>query len=465
MANYCNKCGAWHSPEAKRCDNCGQPIVAKQNPNPPPPPPSPLKNKAQSQIMANQFNALGTLLRQYPTSKLLSSFNPFQKINCPYCNLRFHPSDCAIYSSMRTDVVLRPAPTGEFQQFFARFHTIKLDGPEYLQEDACHQCPRCKKLLPYRFDVDKNFSIAIVGHGTSGKSHYIAALLYQLKSGEILQEGNVHVRFAPMNKETELIFKDYQKTLFTDHDALPGTIPFSVRPGEQIVRKPLIFQLTIGYTVQGQYINNVMNLIFYDISGEDITNQDNMKQFGWPILQSQAIIYLVDPLGMKPVLDKLDQLLPADLQVKKSKPLIANRPTSQVILDNVMEIFDRYTGRSPGEKVKTPVAVMVSKSDVLDPILRQNAPQNTRFLQDAVYDGTVNEWDMKIVDQEVRDFLVNFGEQRLISATQRFLNVSFFATSATGGPPDEHNKFKEVKPRRCLDPLFWVLWKLTTSSK
>jgi hypothetical protein len=106
---------------------------------------------------------------------------------------------------------------------------------------------------------------------------------------------------------------------------------------------------------------------------------------------------------------------------------------------------------------------MLSKSDVLTSVEQQISPQPPGLLQNPIYDGDINFADINQVDKEVQSLLYTFGERELFRESQRFTNIKFFATSATGSAPDENNKFQEIKPRRCLDPFLWLLWKFATT--
>jgi hypothetical protein len=120
--------------------------------------------------------------------------------------------------------------------------------------------------------------------------------------------------------------------------------------------------------------------------------------------------------------------LPSDFQVEKAKGLLDKRPRSFQVLSHVMTIFERYNQLSLQEKIKTPLAIMVSKSDILNAIAQNNSFQNAAFLKDADYNGNVNVREIERVDQEVRYLLQAFQEQELLGVSRRFSNVSFFAT-------------------------------------
>lgn len=391
------------------------------------------------------------------------------RLNCPYCNLSFHPNDCAIYSTLRFDdkgenVLLRPAP---LFRFLARMRAVSsLEGPEYTQDAACRQCPRCKHFLPYRFEIEASFNIAMVGDAFAGKTHYLAALLHQLINDEIEQQENIRIRLKPINELAEKKWAEYQETLFEHRGPLIGNKPFTPLSQEEIeqnysVREPLIFHLEIDYALK-ESVTSVMNIVFYDIAGEEIADDKKVRQFGWPILEAQAIIYFADILNIRSVLDKLPANNP---QVKYAKDFIKNRPRPHVVLERIISIFKRHHRLSPEGKVGTPIAIMLSKSDMLDPIAQANRFEQARFLKDVTFNGTIDLEDMDIVNQDAQRFLKQFGELELVQdGHMLFTTASFFATSATGCALDANGKFREVKPRRCLDPLFWLLWRLTEAN-
>src|SRR5207248_3014646 len=126
-------------------------------------------------------------------------------------------------------------------------------------------------------------------------------------------------------------------------------------------------------------------------------------------------------------------------------------------------VYTEYRRGDLQYAVNAPIAMMLSKSDVLSFVERQISSQPLRLLQNPVYDGTIDFTDIDLVDKEVQSLLFTCGEQELLRESQRFTNIRFFATSATGCAPDEENKFPEIKPRRCLDPLLWLLWKFVTT--
>ncbi len=354
-------------------------------------------------------------------------------------------------------------------RFFARLRIQRLDGPMYTEHRACRSCPRCQKFLPYGFEIDPSFNIALVGNNISGKTHYLAALLHQLKNGELAQGGDVYVNFTPLNKEAEQKFYEYDQRLFKERKGLDNTPRYTqpIHQNKVAMMEPLIFRLEIGYQEQRQPIRNVMNLVFYDISGEDISKPNVMSQFLWPISEAQGIIYVADPLQMENIVAGILAEQPSNQQAQNVQKILGGMLKVHEVLDNIIQVFMRYNKLSSRNSVTTPIAIMLSKSDVLDTIAQKHHFQDAIFLKNGTYYGTTDPGDIATVNKDVQLLLRQFKEQRLIHASLRFLHVSFFATSATGCAPSDTGKYleyKEVKPRRCLDPLIWLLWKLSPSN-
>lgn len=370
------------------------------------------------------------------------------KRTCPNCNKDFYPGDCDIVSTTtidsitNTNKVLRPAPKGGLKQRFARINPEPIDG-DLVLELGRRKCIYCDYLLPSNIELVDNINIAIVGDTSSGKSHYIAALIHQIQQGE-LQRADRYSRFTCMTQDVEKEYiQELLKPLFEDKKPLAMT-----KPAFETNRKPLVYELIINPSPE--YPSRRINLILYDVSGEDLASQERMVQFSRHVFNATAIIFLANPVSMPQIYN----LLPSFLQQQ-----VVTGLTSSSVLNSIMRLVEDYRGYDAGAHLsKLPIAITITKSDLLKQLT--TIQQQYHFLKRPVYNGTLNLQDLNIVDGEVRRLLEEYGERTLLQSTLNFSKVKFFATSATGYAPDKNGTYPAIDPCRCLDPVLWILHQL-----
>lgn len=371
------------------------------------------------------------------------------KRTCPSCIQEFFPGDCEIVSPTIIDpatgkhATLKPAPAG-WRKHAARINPEPITGNLVLQL-AQRECPHCHYLLPTNIEQVENINIAIVGDTFSGKSHYIGALIHQIQQGE-LQRADRYARFDCMTQDVE---RDYItkiiKPLFQNKQVVLGTQQWQAGTGH---RPPLIYELILS--LSPEHPARRINLVLYDASGEDYAIKERMVQFSRHVFSSNAIIFLADPTSMPEIYN----LLPSFLQSSA-----ATGRTSSSVLNSIIRLIEDFRGYGSGAQLSPiPIAITVTKSDLLKQLT--SIQQQYYFLKKPVYNGAINLQDLDTVDREVRQLLTDYGERTLLSATQNFSKVRFFATSATGYAPDMNGKYPAVDPIRCLDPIFWILHEL-----
>jgi hypothetical protein len=219
--------------------------------------------------------------------------------------------------------------------------------------------------------------------------------------------------------------------------------------GRPVKTEPLVYQLSLQDGSSD--VNFSINLLFYDISGEDMADINRLVQFGEHILRADGIIYLADPLSMR----YLRQQLPPDVQ-----SLSISQRTPHTVLGTVLFRLERYTRVRHHQQVAIPTAITLSKSDLLQHVISPQDRWRFKLMHKTAYDGKAHLGQFEQIDWEVRDCLQAYGETALLHMSRRFLDTSFFAVSATGSAPDSTGKYSSIEPHRCLDPLVWLLWKL-----
>lgn len=380
--------------------------------------------------------------------------SPTFKIRCPYCRKEFHPSDAVIGSLANTNTVLYTPPRrGSLKYYFSRVRFAELNGAKYTTEMARRACPWCNRLLPER-ETDKVFNIAIVGDTSAGKTHYIAVLIDQLRSGLLMQAGDGGTRLVALSPETERKYRDeYATPILQERDArLRGTARGTFdATGRPIPHDPLAYQLMLHDNRTN--LTQSVNLLFYDIPGAEIADSTLIVQFGEHILRADAIIYLADPIAIASVREKLPSHLQPDAATLSTR-------NAHEVLANIMYRFEQYQKIQTGANLDVPTAIMLSKSDLLRYTIPVSEHRNYLIFQAKIYDGKAHKQELARVHQEVERCLRFYGEHALLQVSSRFTTMNFFAVSATGGPPDSSGKYVHLEPLRCLDPFVWILWKL-----
>lgn len=360
--------------------------------------------------------------------------NPMRRYVCPICGEEFYPGESAIVSTVHPGTVLQPATTG----MLSRIRVKSLDGNRLTRELAARQCPHCKQLLPRNLETVENHTIAIIGDVNSGKSHYIASCINQLKQDYALRVIGCNAIIGQGDTD-QRYYNDYYLPVYMDRQKLENTR----RAVATRLYRPLIYELVFPDKTG-------VNLLFYDSSGEDIVNQDALVQFSHFVLNASAVIFLADPMQMPAIVATLPAHLTKGLEQRPFK-------TSDVF-NRVMATFRQSRNMSARSRLRIPVAITVSKSDLLKfSATKRRLPL---FLYENYYTNKLDVSKLAQIDGEVRGLLQALGDRVLLTSSQLFEDVAFFAISATGWAPDDKNQFPPLEPTRCLDPLLWVLWRL-----
>jgi hypothetical protein len=380
----------------------------------------------------------------------MPAVHPLLRIHCPYCREKFHPGDCNIYSTVNSGKLLRAAPKpGSLEYTRSRVWVDELVG-DFVLEKARRDCPRCHQLLFEGIETCDNINIAIVGDTGSGKTHYIAVLIDQLRRGIFTQSSNYRMRFMHLNEHTaETYQNEYYMPILRDRDAklIKGT-PRGVHDqdtGKPERLEPLVYQ----FSISDPQFPRPINLIFYDLAGEDIANGTSLVQFGEHILRADGIIYLADPLSMQSVRSQI----PAELLTPPGR-------SPEEVLQTLSFHIERYTRTGAGGKIHIPTAIALSKFDLFQFVIPTRERPGLLLLQQPPYQGKISIAEQKRIDWEVRYCLRACHETRLEQESQGFSDVAFFAVSATGTPPDQQGIYDHVTPHRVLDPFTWLLWRL-----
>lgn len=191
--------------------------------------------------------------------------------------------------------------------------------------------------------------------------------------------------------------------------------------------------------------------MFFDAAGEDLGSSEAMDRYTHYLAAADGIILLVDPLQMRAVRDRL----PVDSDL----PLpVVETPPQQIAADLAAQLRAHGRGSTRG-RVTTPVAVAVTKTDSLSPLLGPHSP----LLRNADHSsGAVDEDDRLAVHEEMESLLDGWDSGALLRQLERdFARLSLFGLSALGSPPPADAPADAPKsgprPLRVEDPLLWLL--------
>ncbi len=372
-------------------------------------------------------------------AQLMSSF--YRKHICPFCFHRFKIGECEVVSGINSGKILHSAPKTVLQRLSANMNPPSLTGSKYTLELAYRICPKCKNPLQYNIEHVDNISIAIIGDTYSGKSHYIFSLVHEMYRWT--RQANQYTRMTCLTpgKYTE----ENIAHLFQEKIVLPGTQPMAVNPSGELIMNPIIYEF-----VPPSLPAKKINLITYDVAGEDYMSPERLLWFHRHLLDASAIIFLVDPLQVPGIMEKLK--FPTQKQhVGYSR--------QRTILDTVIHLFERY--HNLNGNLQVPIAITLSKSDMLKYMTPMSTSNDLDLLMhNPTYRATIDWEEIAAVDKEVRKLFIDCEEYTILQASQRFTQAAFFAIAATGNEADENGSYPNIEPCRCLDPLLWVLHRL-----
>jgi hypothetical protein len=239
----------------------------------------------------------------------------------------------------------------------------------------------------------------------------------------------------------------YKKPLYDDKVKLPPTEPYD-ELGE--AREPLVYYLN----VYGGEKRKVYTFAFVDTAGEDLATAETIGHSNLDALISGAagIVYLVDPLQLKYVRDRIhiDNLPPMGSDITET-------------LNSICNIIRRQRRNlRPKDLIDIPLAVSITKCDVLlkspeddeeDKILLSPGSAVRIPRENGIYD----EENFEQIDVELEEYLRRTAGEDFIQIVNGFEEHCYFAVSALGNNPTGNGLQRGIMPMRVEDPFIWLL--------
>ncbi|MDV7224080.1 TRAFAC clade GTPase domain-containing protein [Streptomyces prunicolor] len=304
-------------------------------------------------------------------------------------------------------------------------------------------CASCHSDLPSDYCDQDSRIIALVGAKASGKSTYVSVLVNELNQ----RVGQAyHASLAAMGQATQQRDKEMAEDLY---ERL--RLPDATRPAALGFNDPLLYRLSVPRRGRLGSGTRHTTLVFFDAAGEDLAGAEAMDRYTRYLSAADGIVLLVDPLQLGSVRDRLP------LQDGPPLPMVETSP-QQIAADLAAQLRAHGKRGSRG-RVSTPIAVAVTKTDMLKPLLDAHSP----VLRNAPHpEGTYDEDDRLAVHEEIRSLMADWDSGALMRQLELdFDQLSMFGLSALGAPPPADAPADVPKsgpqPVRVEDPLLWLL--------
>ncbi|MDD4290724.1 MAG: hypothetical protein PHX51_00550 [Clostridia bacterium] len=381
---------------------------------------------------------------------------------CPYCLSTHNISD---YLFRCSNIKCEATPDVEMTEYLMGdvdnpklmrtvFEPIKKNKELFAECPFCRQrtykivCPDCHNALPAETLAGENIIISVVGARDTGKSHFVGVILKELTNRVFASFGGALEAFDDSAERYERIFG---RKLYVELKKLPLTKSSEIDADNGAYR-PLVFTLTLPN--KGKTTN--FTFVFYDTAGEDIKDEDTMNSVAKYIAKSDGVIFLLDPMQIPKVTEKLDP----DVVRRASSVGWKNSIRAEDILARVIRVIRADRGIKIGKKLPVPVAVALAKFDTLFDII----PAGNAVAKPSPHcaSGGFVAKDAFDVNQEVIAMLSSWEANAICGQIAlNFEQYSFFALSALGldNNPKKDDRIERPRPHRIEDPLLWILAK------
>lgn len=379
---------------------------------------------------------------------------------CPVCWTRFDAGDAlsiAIHESLRGDPVLGADAR-------LRFHPTRFNNQGQALDPmglACTDlaCPHCRRQLPPGFLEMPQSILSLIGAPSSGKSYFLAV------ATQVLQESlarDFGLSFKDGDPSGNLLLSQMRHGLFsasTPEQALLGKTALEGATYEKLPRLgrmvslPRPFIYTVGKPAADRADCSV---ILYDNAGEHFEPGIDIHESpgALHVATSAGLMFLFDPTANARFKQRL-------VGIDDPQLAMSGRVDQQdSILAEVESRIKRVLGLAPSERIQTPLAFIVGKSDAWSHLLPEPLEPITR-------DGRLDLGAIDRNSRRVRSVLHELCPGLVLTAESLAANLRFFAATSFGHSPvviaDGPNRGRiapdprRLAPGRVEDPFYWIL--------
>ena len=373
-------------------------------------------------------------------------FGSREETYCPYCLRKIKLGDLRFFCVDEDDNRHEVKPS-LMDKFFKRLPTCQR---RYCKNRGLTirevECKHCGEQLPAQILFhDKYLSFCAVGVAGAGKSSYVTTVIHELRYS------NVPWVLQAMDTYTTELALLNEKLVYESRNCLIGTT-------SGIAPRPQFWTILDNSTALQKV--PTYSLTVYDGAGEDC------EKIGYTPVDAKISRYMS---GARMLLIMFDPLILSSVQNEVPPEILyssiaherkESAPTNMVSMANSLVNYIRQSCNiPPGERIEARAAVVLTKLDALRDTVNGFAPDSTinRESPHLKSKGFV-EADSKMVDLEIRDWLIRQGEIAFLNTIDaNFKNVRVFGVSSFGNPPDMNKRLAKIRPHRVLDPIMWML--------
>jgi hypothetical protein len=411
------------------------------------------------------LKALKGMFRRTP-EKIRPDYYP---IVCPHCFIKFDPEEVVFrathnkesdpeYALQEDDAldryrskfnldsvgeveaVISPVTIPEENKIYSDHVLVGLTDKHGVQTRR-RLCPNCHNELQISAGKVPSNIISIVGATSVGKSVYMTSLIHTLQH---VTASNFNAACIPMNADLSRRFRTYYEDPIFEQGVMLGAT--------QKIEKmePFIF----NFVFKDESVAP-LTLVFFDVAGEGMTDRQYMDIYASHIQNSSGILFMVDPLQIKTIRERLMLGLgedSGDLAPRHAEPR-----------DVIITMFENFIGHQDRSKTSIPTAIVLTKSDMLKHLKEEDGDYintNSNVFRNVVHAGYLNLEEFNNINGEIRRFIEKVDRPFKDAVDVYFDNAAYFAVSALGSNPVNKRVEGVVTPIRVDEPFVWLLQQL-----
>ena len=197
-----------------------------------------------------------------------------------------------------------------------------------------------------------------------------------------------------------------------------------------------------------------MYLSLFDTPGEEFFEIDKLTQVHPHINNADAIIFLIDPMNIRPIYEEVLKAGSQDEFANIREYELEDEFVEYEIMENLSEEFRRKGKATSGGKISIPVAFCLSKADLLSSFTSVYIPDeidNAMLDKKGVFD------EIRLTSEDVSTLLEEKHPSLLNNIEGLFQKYNFFPVAPIGKNPSSEVIDGAPEPKGVLYPLVWIL--------